>query len=400
MRKTIRDGFIIFGTTFLIFVSCEVILRMVYPEKIKTHPEQHMSERSAYEFNEEYIVSLKPNIKKTFTRSQINGGNRIEWRTNKNSFRGHELREQQDLRIMIYGDSNIQARFSDLEDTFPYKLEKYLREIVGRDIEVINAGVVGFGPDQSLIRFTQEADTYNPDIVIFHINSDNDFGDIIRNRLFELDSSDNLATPGYRTKLIAFLSSLSVTKAAHKMARIIRKEDRKEDEKHDRGKTLSKLLDVTEREFAVHSQQKPRTFPHFADHYDIDIALYPQSESATTKMKFMSAVLNRARQFADSKNIRFMVMIQPSSKDLTTNLEPNFQDFLKYPGYRRSMLTSVVENICTENNIPSVNLFDIFLQHDPQTLFFKDHDHHWNDRGQDISAQETAYYISEHILSE
>src|SRR5439155_6628510 len=59
-------------------------------------------------------------------------------------------------------------------------------------IEVINAGVDGFGPDQSLLRFEQEVDVYQPDIVVFHIFADNDFGDIIRNRLFDVDPSGAL----------------------------------------------------------------------------------------------------------------------------------------------------------------------------------------------------------------
>ena len=396
--KIIRDGILVLGITVLIFLSFEGILRLVYPDKMTTYPEQTMKEDLAYEYNDGYIVSLKPHIKKVFMRSQSNGGEKIEWYTNKNRFRGQELRGHHDARIMVYGDSNVLARFSNLEETFPYKLEKYLREKTGKDIEVINAGVVGFGPDQSLIRFMQEADRYKPDIVIFHIFSDNDFGDIIRNRLFELDSTGELVTPGHWTKFLAFLSSLVSTKAVHKMAELISQRDGGEEEWQSKNQTIPKLFEVTEREYAVYKRRKPRTFSQFADHYDIDLALYPQSESAMTKINLMKAVLKKAKQFADSKHIQFMVLIQPSSKDLTTNFKPNYEEFGKYPEYTRNGLTSLIEKMCAENNIPQVNLFKVFLGHEPGHLFFKYDDDHWNDSGEDVAAQETANFISQHML--
>jgi len=397
IRKTTIDTLIILGTAFLILFFCETILRIVYPEKVKTYPE-HMKNTDAYEFNEDYIVSLKPNAKKNFIRSQINGGQIIEWRTNKDSFRGSELRENHDFRIMVYGDSSIQARFSVLENTFTCKLEKYLRRIVHEDIEVTNAGVVGFGPDQSLIKFMHEAETYRPDIVIFSVCADNDFGDIIRNRLFELDSSGSLVTPHFRSNLRTFLSSLLITKAAQKMFRKVTREDKNKDKKQDRKEKLTRLLDVSESEYSVYRQSEPRTFSHFADHYDIDIALYPESEASTTKIKLMKAVLCKAKQFADAKKIEFIVLIIPSSKDLTTNSEPNYEDFLEYPKYKRDNLTSAVDHICTENNIHRVNLFHVFLENDPQDLHFKKNDYHWNDAGQDVAAQEMAFFMSRYIL--
>ncbi len=359
-----------------------------------------MGSDAVYEYNDAYIVSIKPGIKGTFTARDVNGGNVIEWRTNKNSFRGHELRPHHDFRIIVYGDSNIQGEFSDLENTFPYKLEAYLRELTSKNVEVINAGVVGFGPDQSLIRFMQEADTYNPDMVIFNIFSDNDFGDIIRNRLFELDSSGDLVTPGVRTTFTAFLSSLVITKAAHKVMRMVSLEKQPEDEETQvrRLYTIAGLLDVNERECALYKRTHSRMFSHFSDHYDIDVALYPQSESSRTKTVLMDAVLARAKQFADSKRIKFMVLVQPSSRDLTANSRPNYRELSEYPGYRRNNLTSAVNDICGKHDMLSVSLYDVFLQNDPENLFFITDDH-WNDKGQDIAAREVAAYISPHVLS-
>jgi hypothetical protein len=104
---------------------------------------------------------------------------------------------------MVYGDSNVQARFSSLEDTFSHRLEIGLESRLGTKVDVINAGVIGFGPDQSLLRFIKDADVYRPNVVIFHVFADNDFGDLLRNRLFELAPDGTLVETPHQRKLLA-----------------------------------------------------------------------------------------------------------------------------------------------------------------------------------------------------
>ena len=168
MLKFFRNAIIGIVIAFLPFIAAEFLLRLAYPEKV-TNMTQSEHEDLAYEFNEDYLVSLKPNVTRTFVRSNDNGGDVIRWSTNSDSFRGPELaHNKKGVRIIVYGDSNIQAEFSKDENTFVYKLGDYLRSDGFKDIEVLNAGVIGNGPDQSLIRFEREADIYKPDLVIFH----------------------------------------------------------------------------------------------------------------------------------------------------------------------------------------------------------------------------------------
>ena len=152
-NKALRDSIIIAAISLGLLVVSETILRIMFPEKIATRPET-----VAYEFNQDYLISLAPNIQKTFVRAEHNGGDTIHWKTNNDRFRGDPLRNNPQVRIMVYGDSNVQARFSKTENTFAYKLGEYLKHKGIKGIEVVNAGTLGFGPDQSLIRFEKEAD--------------------------------------------------------------------------------------------------------------------------------------------------------------------------------------------------------------------------------------------------
>jgi hypothetical protein len=404
-KKIIRDLSIILLITFGLLIIIEIILRVIFPKNIRT---QGRPKLLAYEFNEDYLVRLKPNIEKTITKEE-SGTYTIYWKTNKDSFRGNELKEKPKLRIIVYGDSSIEARYSKLENTYVQKLENYLRYSGIKDIEAINGGVVGFGPDQSLIRFAKEVDIYNPDIIIFSITTHNDFGDIIRNRLFELDSKGNFIETGYKKTVdpllienkdsLDFGLSLQILKVARNIKRYITRQDAVERKANDSAESLiQRCYSAMEREYSVYKQSKPRCFSIFGDCYDLDIALSPDAESSKTKIKLMDGIIKNAKNIADKKGIGFVVLILPSVIDLTENFDFSYKHLEKYTGYRKTNLTNAVKNICISNRIAFINLFDIFSKNNPEDLFFKGRNDHWNDQGQEIAARETALYVIKEMI--
>lgn len=393
--KLLKDTLVVLAISLALLVAAELTLRVIFPEKIRNIPENEL----AYVFNKDYLVSLKPNIEKIYVRSEQNGGDIIHWRTNNDSFRGENLQDNPETRIIVYGDSNIQARFSEEKNTYTARLEQYLNAAGVTDIEVVNAGIIGFGPDQSLIRFRQEADRYNPDLVIFHIFADNDFGDILRNRLFHLDADHNLLETNHgRTsadtlfdrKPRNFVSSLLIVRAAKTLPREIRSFFG-----HEKEDRFSLLMNHAEEEFSAYQGVQDGLYYHFFDHYDIDLALDPDMESSRIKAELMEAILRTANNLARSKSIEFLVVIQPSVIDSTIgNAVLDYEFMQKNPKYRRKHLSDTVENICIENRIECINFYEVFMRNNPETLFFKGENDHWNDRGQDVAAKETAAYIT------
>lgn len=380
----------------------ELGLRILYPEKVLDIAEQrrHIHDRGpiAYEVHPEYLVALKPNVSKTFVRSRENGGDVVRWTTNTASFRGPELRLEPELRVMVYGDSNIQARFSHLEKSFPYKLQEYLTSLSARDVEVINAGVIGFGPDQVLIKFSQEVDIYKPDIVVFHIFADNDFGDIVRNNLFELDAEGDLVRTNLKPAVdLEFTQPrLLITKAALSLLKPVGVKN-VPPELLSIEESVGTSMALTDMEYAAYNNGS-RSLALSGDRYDLDIALDSKSDAAKTKVSLLDRILREAKAIADEKGVGLVVLIQPSSRDLTQNLPSmNYGDLQKHPDYRKDRLTSIVDAICSRYQVQRVNLYPVFLNNTPQSLFFKVDDNHWNDAGQDLAARETADYIHEHF---
>ena len=71
-------------------------------------------------------------------------------------------------RILVLGDSFVEAVQVPLQDCFSEVLERTLNEQAKKAklYEVINAGVLGYGTDQELLFFRQEGVHYDPDLVL------------------------------------------------------------------------------------------------------------------------------------------------------------------------------------------------------------------------------------------
>jgi hypothetical protein len=202
---------------------------------------------------------------------------------------------------------------------------------------------------------------------------------------------DENVTVNKNQKQNDFISSLLIMRAAKKLIGLLEIGD-------ERKKQLNILQNINAKEYSVYKKSQPRKSSPFADHYDIDIALDPDKESSKIKIKLMESVLKRANTIAGSKGIKFLVLIQPSKKDLTKdNAVLNYEYLQKYPKYRRTNLADAVKNKCVENNIYFINLFDVFMRNNPENLYFRIDQMHWNDQGQDIAAKETALYITSFV---
>ena len=84
------------------------------------------------------------------------------------------------LRIAIVGDSYAEALQVPQESTFWAVLERRLREcptLAGREVEVINFGVSGYGTAQELITLREHVWDYSPDIVLLAFTTNNDITD-------------------------------------------------------------------------------------------------------------------------------------------------------------------------------------------------------------------------------
>jgi hypothetical protein len=82
------------------------------------------------------------------------------------------------FRILVLGDSYIEALHVPLDATFGQQIGRWLmgaRLAAGRQVEVVNVGVSGWGTDQQLLWLREEGPRYAPDLIVLAFYPGNDF---------------------------------------------------------------------------------------------------------------------------------------------------------------------------------------------------------------------------------
>ena len=121
-------------------------------------------------------------------------------RTNSDGFRDREHAREKPagtIRIAVLGDSYCEAMQVELEQTFWSVMERNLNHCLpagSRTVEVINAGVSGYGTAQELLTLRHRLWDYDPDIILLCVLAAND----IRNNSKLLEPDQN--RPFYRLK--------------------------------------------------------------------------------------------------------------------------------------------------------------------------------------------------------
>ena len=81
------------------------------------------------------------------------------------------------LRILLMGDSFMEAYQVEWEESFAPLFERALAEALGRDVEVINASVSGWGTDDQRTYYRRAAHVWQPDLVLIGMTIHNDLFD-------------------------------------------------------------------------------------------------------------------------------------------------------------------------------------------------------------------------------
>jgi lysophospholipase L1-like esterase len=104
-----------------------------------------------------------------------------EGRFNREGFRDRErsvVKPQGVFRVLVLGDSFVEALQVPLDDAFPAVLEDALRRRTGSDaIEVVAMGQSGFGTASELMRWREFGAAYDADLVILAFYAGNDVRD-------------------------------------------------------------------------------------------------------------------------------------------------------------------------------------------------------------------------------
>jgi hypothetical protein len=376
------------GTTFVCLLVAEIFVRTMLPVS------------PVYAFDESCIYKLVPNSTEVYVHTRSNGGGRVHTRVNSRGFRGGELAPAgSSKRVVVYGDSFIEAVFTPLEETYPAALARDLRDAYREPIEVVNAGVTGYGPDQISLRLDAEVDALKPDLAIVAICTGNDFGDLVRDKLFRLDTDGRLvknrftiaddvrAQLGRRPRL----QLLHAVRNAY--AEIRSRFSPAPDAIRYPPNYIEYALKTSRDEYESYIPGGDNVVRNLlGDHYDADIAVQPDAASSRYKIKLMEQVILRIKQSLDSRRVPLLLLIIPQVIDASPNFEIQV-DADTYQQYDRAALTNAIREIAARNRITYLNLYDDFRGADATKFYLRYPESHWNADGQSLAAALTSRLI-------
>lgn len=180
-------------TTVVLLLGAEVVLRAVY------HP-QYVD--SVIRYDPVLWWSLKPNAR--LVSNDPDRGFHGHIQTNSLGLREREVaaKKRGVRRILVIGDSAVFGSGLEAEDRFSDVLGRALADRV----EVINAGIPGWGNDQELLFYEHTLRLLEPDVVVLTITA---YNDVVNNAL-----DDALLEGGTKPRFVAEGDSLRMIPAA------------------------------------------------------------------------------------------------------------------------------------------------------------------------------------------
>ena len=184
-------------------------------------------------------------------------------------------------------------------------------------MQVLNAGRESYGPDQSLLWLRRHGAALRPDAVVLVLCAHNDFGDLIRNRLFEVgrdgdaERARTALAPqlverfgrrrGSRSALLRWLSGLGAEVSV--------------EDAPDPERLLVAWLEASRAQVADALTGPPVVVDLEQDTYDADLALDPNGASAAHKRALMTAVLRTLRADLEALGVPALAAVVPSAVD-------------------------------------------------------------------------------------
>lgn len=357
--------------------------------------------RPIYQPDAELIFKFVPGSRSAMVHSAANGGGRVVHRINSQGFRGPELRRPGEAtRVVVYGDSFIHAFYTPEDETFVAQLGAALERRLGAPVEAVNAGVSSYGPDQVALKMAQELPALRPDLVIVAVFAGNDYGDLMRNKMFRLGAGGALEVNPW--KLDARVQRrLEISQRESMLKRAARSAMARREPLRDAPVDMAFLLEEARREYesVVVRRDDIVTNTHI-DYYSADVSLTPDSASARYKVALMKAVLQRIATVAKEHAVPLAFLFIPHPMDLAEGYDAwKPVDRARFPAYGGRNQTAPLETAAISLGVPYVSLYEPFRAKGPQAYYLRGGDDHWNSAGQRVAAEALAELIQQRGLT-
>lgn len=183
MRALSKNLLLLFISTTIALGGAEVVLRMVYPQQLGIW----------YALPDGIVIhppGLSTHLEDFNLDIQFNS---FGMRDREHSIESPERKSV--FRILVLGDSFMEAQQVAFEESFPHLLEARLRTLLHRDVEVINCSVSGWGQDDELAYLERYAQSLRPNLILVAMTLHNDVTDNMREQYYALKEGTLVPKP-------------------------------------------------------------------------------------------------------------------------------------------------------------------------------------------------------------
>jgi hypothetical protein len=328
---------------------------------------------------------------------------------NSHGFRDYERTYEKaanTFRILVFGDSYVEALQVALPDAFPALLEKRLNEhSTAIRFEVLNLGQSGFGTADEYMRYLNFGVKYAPDLVILAFLTGNDFLDNSKflsqeshGFYFIFDKNHNLILD--QSVLNNYQRSLTLPKRLFQ----------------DLAQKSYLVNLISERLYLLREEIRTNRFKqHFTasrppgmeqklDQFDgLNIYLADPSEHWKEAFDLTKALILKFRDAVEEHGARFVLVTLSNAAQVHPHIQQRLNKTYGLP-FDYGKPDRMLEEFAQHNGIPFLKLMPLFLEYHLKTGkylhgFGSGDGGHWNENGHCLAAEKIFEFLQEnHIV--
>ncbi|MFA5062262.1 MAG: SGNH/GDSL hydrolase family protein [Patescibacteria group bacterium] len=288
---------------------------------------------SIWRINKDGMAVLKPNLDRNlFDNEELKY---FHVKSNSLGFLGDDFSEEKasgTLRIVVLGDSYVEATGVDYNRTFVYQLSKKFQDLLFTNpsstynkVEVLNFGIGGTGTVDQMKYYEKYAQKYHPDVVVLAFYLQNDATDNSYSYKYKdamLASKESWNTfPQYASTQIN--NFVSVKDRIYRMSAIIRFFDR-----IVRGSPVLYDFAVKFGLYRPPAKGENGLVIPYDDYYYIT----PLDEQRSKYLQFSIDLLDNLKKQLDKDGVKFALMFIPQGMTVDKNVLNSYLD--QYPGLK------------------------------------------------------------------
>lgn len=273
------------------------------------------------------------------------------------------------FRVLLLGDSFMEAQQVTFESSMPNLLREQLSKQTGRQVEVVTAGVGGWGNDDELRWFEFYGVKYKPDLVVVAMTLHNDITDNLKREWYALQDGqlvdqDRQPMSFLRYKVVQIKSFLSTRFQLYQLWRRARHSG----EIRQAGRQLNS--------------------------YVVQLFRQPTTKLLSDGLDLTGGILGKMQQLAKADGGEIAVVMLPIQYQVDSLTFSGFVAASQIPQDQMDLgkPQSEVLKLTDRLGIPTIDLLPAFRHWaaDSSARLFLETDGHWTENGHRLAAQTAA----------